>query len=113
MPDTHPLKDQIALLIGTALETVAPDAPVSLEIERPKNPAHGDFSSNAAMQLARPLKRNPRELAQLILTELPASPLITKGRNCRRGLHQFPSHACRLAWRRTADPYRWRTLWPR
>ena len=60
MPNTHPLKDQIALLIGTALETVAPDAPVSLEIERPKNASHGDFSSNAAMQLARPLKKNPR-----------------------------------------------------
>ena len=78
MSNTHPLKDQIALLIGEALETVAPDTPVSLEIERPKNPAHGDFSSNAAMQLARPLKKNPRELAQRILTELPQSPLIAK-----------------------------------
>ena len=29
MSNTHPLKEQIALLIGTALETVAPDAPVA------------------------------------------------------------------------------------
>jgi arginyl-tRNA synthetase len=43
MSDTHPLKDQIALLIGAALETVAPDAPVSLEIERPKNPPTATF----------------------------------------------------------------------
>jgi arginyl-tRNA synthetase len=96
MPDTHPLKDQIALLIGTALETVAPDAPVSLEIERPKNPAHGDFSSNAAMQLARPLKRNPRELAQLILTELPASPLIAKAEIAGAGFINF--HLTPAAW---------------
>ncbi|MHB0917354.1 MAG: arginine--tRNA ligase [Thiobacillus sp.] len=96
MSDTHPLKDQIALLIGAALETVAPDAPVSLEIERPKNPAHGDFSSNAAMQLARPLKRNPRELAQLILTELPASPLVAKAEIAGAGFINF--HLTPAAW---------------
>ena len=93
---SNTLKDQIALLIGIALETVAPDAPVSLEIERPKNPAHGDFSSNAAMQLARPLKRNPRELAQLILTELPASPLIAKAEIAGAGFINF--HLAPAAW---------------
>jgi len=96
MSNTHPLKEQIALLIGEALETVAPDAPVSLEIERPKNPAHGDFSSNAAMQLARPLKRNPRELAQLILTELPKSPLIAKAEIAGAGFINF--HLTPAAW---------------
>jgi arginyl-tRNA synthetase len=96
MSNTHPLKEQLALLIGTALETVAPDAPVSLEIERPKNPAHGDFSSNAAMQLARPLKRNPRELAQLILTELPTSPLIAKAEIAGAGFINF--HLTPVAW---------------
>ena len=96
MSNTHPLKDQIALLIGTALETVAPDAPVSLEIERPKNSAHGDFSSNAAMQLARPLKRNPRELAQLILNELPVSPLIAKTEIAGAGFINF--HLAPAAW---------------
>jgi arginyl-tRNA synthetase len=96
MSNTHPLKDQIALLIGEALETVAPDTPVSLEIERPKNPAHGDFSSNAAMQLARPLKKNPRELAQSILTELPKSPLIAKAEIAGAGFINF--HLAPAAW---------------
>ncbi|MHB1076153.1 arginine--tRNA ligase [Thiobacillus sp.] len=96
MSNTHPLKDQIALLIGEALETVAPDTPVSLEIERPKNPAHGDFSSNAAMQLARPLKKNPRELAQRILTELPQSPLIAKAEIAGAGFINF--HLTSSAW---------------
>jgi arginyl-tRNA synthetase len=96
MSSTHPLKDQLALLIGTALETVAPDTPVSLEIERPKNSAHGDFSSNAAMQLARPLKKNPRELAQRVLNELPASPLIARTEIAGAGFINF--HLTPAAW---------------
>jgi arginyl-tRNA synthetase len=96
MSSTHPLKDQLALLIGAALETVAPDAPVSLDIERPKNPDHGDFSSNAAMQLARPLKKSPRELAQRILNELPASPLIAKTDIAGAGFINF--HLAPAAW---------------
>ena len=96
MSSTHPIKDQLALLIGEALDAVAPDAPVSLEIERPKNAAHGDFSSNAAMQLARPLKKNPRELAQMILNELPASPLIAKAEIAGAGFINF--HLAPAAW---------------
>ncbi|MGE5319028.1 MAG: arginine--tRNA ligase [Hyphomicrobiaceae bacterium] len=96
MSNIHPLKEQIALLIGEALETVAPGAPVSLEIERPKNPAHGDFSSNAAMQLARPLKKNPRELAQSILAELAQSPLIAKAEIAGAGFINF--HLTPAAW---------------
>jgi arginyl-tRNA synthetase len=96
MSSIHPLKEQLALLIGTALEIVAPESAVSLEIERPKNPAHGDFSSNAAMQLARPLKQNPRELAQKLLTELPKSPLIAKAEIAGAGFINF--HLSPAAW---------------
>ncbi len=96
MSNDHPIKDQIALLIAEALETVAPDAPVSLEIERPKNSAHGDFSSNAAMQLARPLKKNPREIAQRILDALPDSPLIAKTEIAGAGFINF--HLTPAAW---------------
>ncbi|MFN3716856.1 MAG: arginine--tRNA ligase, partial [Thiobacillus sp.] len=96
MSSTHPIKDQLALLVGEALEVVAPDSPVSLEIERPKNALHGDFSSNAAMQLARPLKQNPRALAQKILVELPASPLISKAEIAGAGFINF--HLTPAAW---------------
>ena len=96
MPNAHPIKDQIAQLIAEALETVAPDASVSLEIERPKNPSHGDFSSNAAMQLARPLKKNPRELAQAILDALPKSPLIAETEIAGAGFINF--HLAPAAW---------------
>ncbi|MFN3751176.1 MAG: arginine--tRNA ligase [Thiobacillus sp.] len=96
MSSLHPLKEQLGLLIAGALEAVAPDTPVSLEIERPKNPAHGDFSSNAAMQLARPLKQNPRELAQKLLVELPKSPLVAKAEIAGAGFINF--HLAPAAW---------------
>src|SRR3569623_323166 len=96
MPNTHPLKEQIALLIGEALETVAPAAPVRLEIDRPKPPAHGDFSSNAAMQLARPLKKHPRDLAQRSLTELPQVPLTATAEIAGACVSNF--HLAPAAW---------------
>ena len=36
-------------------------------LERPRDPSHGDIACNIAMQLARPLKKNPRELAQQLV----------------------------------------------
>jgi len=40
--------------------------PAQLMVEIPKDPAMGDFSTNIAMRLAKPLRRNPREIAQEI-----------------------------------------------
>ncbi|MBB5183859.1 arginine--tRNA ligase [Catenisphaera adipataccumulans] len=39
-------------------------------IETPKQKNHGDFSSNAAMQLTRTLHQNPRQIAQAIVDHL-------------------------------------------
>ena len=47
-------------------------------IERTRDPAHGDFACNIAMQLAKAAKRKPRELAQAIVAALPASELVAK-----------------------------------
>lgn len=55
--------DRAARLAG------APEA-FSAELERPANPEHGDFSSNAALVLARPLRRPPRAIAEEIAGEL-------------------------------------------
>ena len=43
---------------------------LEIHIERPKNPEHGDLSSNVAMQLSKKLRRNPRELAQAFIDEV-------------------------------------------
>ncbi|MDB5990951.1 MAG: argS [Herbaspirillum sp.] len=55
------------LLTGTGL------APV-VTLERPRDPAHGDVACNIAMQIAKPLKKNPRELAQAVVAGLMAQP---------------------------------------
>ena len=96
MSSTHPIKDLLVRLLGEALNTVAPDTPASVDIERPKNASHGDFSCNVAMQLARALKKNPRELAQHILNELPASPLIARTEIAGAGFINF--HLAPAAW---------------
>ncbi len=42
----------------------------NVTVEPPRDPAHGDLSTNAAMVLAKPAKIAPRELAQAIAAEL-------------------------------------------
>jgi arginyl-tRNA synthetase len=55
------------LLAGTELQ-------VAVVLERPRDAAHGDVACNIAMQLAKPLKGNPRQLAQTIVASLLADP---------------------------------------
>ncbi|HEY5897130.1 MAG TPA: arginine--tRNA ligase [Burkholderiales bacterium] len=57
-------KTSIEKALRGALAKVAPShADAVIVLERPKQAGHGDFSSNIALQLAKALKRNPRELA--------------------------------------------------
>ena len=58
--------------IEAAVAAVLPDATPTILLERPKVAAHGDLATNVAMQLAKPAKRNPRELAEAILAVLMA-----------------------------------------
>jgi len=56
--------DQIrAELIRAARSLGAPDD-VDPLLERPRDPSHGDWATNLAMVLARPLKSKPREIAE-------------------------------------------------
>ncbi len=61
-------------LIGRAVSNVLPDTQPTVTLERPKVAAHGDMATNIAMQLAKPARRNPRELAQNIVDALMAQP---------------------------------------
>ncbi|MCI2808206.1 arginine--tRNA ligase [Eoetvoesiella caeni] len=61
-------------IIRAAVTQVVPDASPNILLERPKVAAHGDIATNVAMQLAKPAKRNPRELAQQIVDALMAQP---------------------------------------
>jgi len=72
-------KTLLTELIRAALKSVAPEhADTAIVLERPRQAGHGDFATNIAMQLARTLKRNPRELAGLLCAELPPSKWVEK-----------------------------------
>ena len=50
-----------------ALEAGTPE---TVTVERPKNKEHGDYATNAALQLAKPAGRPPREVAEILATRL-------------------------------------------
>jgi arginyl-tRNA synthetase len=45
-------------------------ADVDVQLDRPRDQTHGDVATNLALQLAKPLKKKPREVAQAILDAL-------------------------------------------
>lgn len=51
---------------------------IAIEVERARQRGHGDFASNIAMTLAKQARAAPRELAEKIVTALPASVFIEK-----------------------------------
>ena len=71
-------KQELLAALGAAIAQLAPDAPTTPAFESPKQAAHGDFAITAAMQLARPLKRNPRELAAELIAALNAQPAVQR-----------------------------------
>src|SRR5258706_578898 len=80
------IKSHLVELLTRALAKVAPQQPGSLiSLERPKQAQHGDFSCPAAMQLARQLKRNPREIALELVAALPPSDWLDRAEVARSG----------------------------
>ena len=50
------------------------EVPAQVTVERPKNRDHGDYATNAALQLAKPAGRPPREVADVLTPHLRAQP---------------------------------------
>ena len=64
-------KTQLTALFREALRKIAPEAAdTEIHFERPRDAAHGDLATNIAMQLARKLKRDPRQIADALLDYL-------------------------------------------
>jgi arginyl-tRNA synthetase len=69
------LSDALLLAIRAALadgDLALPEdrIPAEVKVERPKNPEHGDWSTNIAMILAKPAGMNPRAVAELLVARL-------------------------------------------
>lgn len=50
----------------------------AVTVEPPRDPAHGDLATNAAMVLAKPAGMNPRALAEALVGELTKLPQVTE-----------------------------------
>ncbi|CAG0123598.1 arginyl-tRNA synthetase [Rhodocyclaceae bacterium] len=71
-------KIHLSDLFAQALRAVAPEQTATIVLERPKQAQHGDYACNLAMQLAKPLRRSPRDIAQALMAALPASDVVEK-----------------------------------
>jgi len=76
----HPdLRAHLSALFEEAIREVAPAPPASgVVLEKPKQAGHGDYACSVALQLARSLKRAPREIAARLVAALPASPYVER-----------------------------------
>ena len=78
------MKQQVKDLLKLALEQLAAagvvpeEGVLDAQVERTRDQNHGDFSSNAALVLAKQAGTKPRELAALVQEALPVSPLIDR-----------------------------------
>jgi arginyl-tRNA synthetase len=68
------VKIELLNALAHALEELSPGAGAKAAFESPKVAAHGDLATTAAMQLAKPLKLNPRQLADNLRAALLAAP---------------------------------------
>jgi arginyl-tRNA synthetase len=75
MASPEPIRDA---LVGAARALGAPE-PIEPLLERPRDPAFGDWTTNLAMVLAKPLRRKPREVAEALIGRLDLSALGVVG----------------------------------
>ncbi|MEO8133631.1 MAG: arginine--tRNA ligase [Betaproteobacteria bacterium] len=62
--------------LADAIAQTVPGNVPTLALERPKQSQHGDFATSVALQLAKPLRMNPREVASRIVAALQPSPFV-------------------------------------
>ncbi|SDO87423.1 arginyl-tRNA synthetase [Rhodoferax sp. OV413] len=72
------VKHELLAALAVGLEKIAPGAGTKAAFESPKVAAHGDFACTAAMQLAKPLKLNPRQLGENLRAALLEQPAFEK-----------------------------------
>lgn len=77
------MKQTIAALLGEALQTVIAQQganlqPPSIQVERTRDPSHGDLASNIALATAKGLGMNPRQLAEQLCAALPKNDAVSR-----------------------------------
>ncbi|QYJ70996.1 arginine--tRNA ligase [Shewanella sp. FJAT-51649] len=78
------MKSHIQSLLEQTIESfkqqgiLPADFEARIQVDRTKDKSHGDLATNLAMMLTKAAGKNPRELAQLIIDNLPASAYVAK-----------------------------------
>ena len=78
------MKEEITRLIQQALDSLVAqgelpdDIAPQVQIDRTRDKSHGDLASNIALTLAKPVRKNPRDLAAMICAALPAAALVER-----------------------------------
>ncbi|MBY0466420.1 MAG: arginine--tRNA ligase [Burkholderiales bacterium] len=72
------IKQDLLAALAAELDKLVPGAADKAAFESPKVAAHGDFACTAAMQLAKPLKQNPRQVAEALCAALRATPAFSQ-----------------------------------
>ncbi|NNM61327.1 MAG: arginine--tRNA ligase [Steroidobacteraceae bacterium] len=92
------MQKSIENLLRQALDALPEDIvphdarPPGIEVERTRDPAHGDFASNLALRLAKAARRNPRALAADLVAAMPAHPAVAKVEIAGAGFVNFFLH---------------------
>ena len=98
------MKHIVANLVSEALQTLpelaaaAADLSIETTVERTRDASHGDFASNIAMRLAKPARKNPREIAASIVEALGENEQVLKVDT------RVPTHRARCCGRKTNVP---------
>ena len=73
-----PARHDLLEALGAAIAEVSPEVALAPGFESPKQAAMGDLASTAAMQLAKPLKQPPREVAARLIASLRAQSAVQR-----------------------------------
>jgi arginyl-tRNA synthetase len=78
------MKQTVEQLLAQALDTlkqssiIAQDLDVEIKVDRVKDANHGDFATNLAMMLAKPCRQAPRQIAELLVKNIPAHAAVER-----------------------------------
>ena len=73
------MKDYLTNLLNNALKDLIESFDKDIiQVSRPKQIQHGDFSTNVSLPLAKILKKAPIDIAKEIVERIPSSTLIEK-----------------------------------
>jgi arginyl-tRNA synthetase len=75
------MKAQLTELLSGALQALLADSGVDapdIQLDATREARFGDLQTNLALQLAKPLKQAPRQVAERLVGLLPASPLLAR-----------------------------------